>query len=186
VKVISRTSVMRYKSSDKSLPEIAQQLGVDGIVEGSVLRSGNRVRITAQLIYARTDTNIWAETYDRDAQDIFGLQEAVASAIADKIKATMIPSTATQSKTTNSLNLKAHEAYLRGSHEDDIGGDLANQHGMQQAAAEHLNRAVEYYKQAIREDPGYALAYLALARDEGTSESSGSGGLREKSVRARR
>jgi TolB-like protein/DNA-binding winged helix-turn-helix (wHTH) protein/tetratricopeptide (TPR) repeat protein len=170
MKVISRTSVMRYKNSDKSLPEIARQLGVDGIVEGSVLRSGDRVRITAQLIYARTDANVWAETYDRDSRDVFALQEAVASAIAGKVKATMIPTGATQSKTPHTVNLKAHEAYLRGSHEDDIGGTLANRQGMQQASEEHFERAVEYYKQAIREDPLYARAYLALAYEDWSPE----------------
>src|SRR6266566_7538198 len=154
---------MRYKNSAESLPNIARQLGVDAIVEGSVLRSGDRVRITAQLIYARTDANVWAESYDRDAQDIFRLQEAVASAIAGKVKATIIPSAATQSKTPHTVNLKAHEAYLLGSHEDNIGGTLANQQGMQQASEDHGKRALEYYKQAIREDPFYARAYLALA-----------------------
>jgi TolB-like protein/DNA-binding winged helix-turn-helix (wHTH) protein/Tfp pilus assembly protein PilF len=170
MKVVSRTSVMRYKNTNKSLPEIARALGVDGIVEGSVLRSGDRVRITAQLIYARTDANVWAETYDRDSQDIFALQEAVASAIAGKVKATMIPSAAAQERTEHGINLKAHEAYLLGVHEDDIGGTLANQKGMQQAATEHLGRAVAHYKQAILEDPGYARAYLALAFEDSTPE----------------
>jgi TolB-like protein/DNA-binding winged helix-turn-helix (wHTH) protein len=170
VKVISRTSVMRYKNSAESLPNIAHQLGVDAILEGSVLRSGDRVRVTAQLIYARTDANVWAESYDRDAQDIFRLQEAVASAIAGKVKATIIPSAATQSKTPHTVNLKAHEAYLLGSHEDDIEGTLANQQGMQQASEDHGKRALEYYKQAIREDPFYARAYLALAYADSSQE----------------
>jgi TolB-like protein/DNA-binding winged helix-turn-helix (wHTH) protein len=163
MKVISRTSVMRYKNSNKSLPEIARELGADGIVEGSVLRSGDRVRITAQLIYARTDANVWAETYDRDSREVLSLQEAVASAIAGKVKATMIPIGATQSKTPHTVNLEAHEAYLRGWHEDDIGGTLSNQKGMQSAADQHLRRAVEYYQEALREDPGFARAYLGLA-----------------------
>jgi TolB-like protein/tetratricopeptide (TPR) repeat protein len=170
MKVISRTSVMRYKNSNKSLPEIARELGAEGIVEGSVLHSGERVRITAQLIYARTDANVWAETYDRDSRDVFALQEAVASAIAGKVKATMIPIGASQSKTPHTVNLKAHEAYLRGSHEDDIGGTLANRQGMQEASEEHGKRAVEYYKQAILEDPLYARAYLALAYEDYSQE----------------
>ncbi len=81
IKVISRTSIMRYKKTDKPLPEIARELGVDGIVEGSVLRSGDRVRITAQLISAAKDANLWAQTYDRDLRDVLALQSAVASAI---------------------------------------------------------------------------------------------------------
>jgi len=160
MKVISRTSVMRYKNSDKSLPEIARQLGVDGIVEGSILRSGDRVRITAQLIYARTDANIWAETYNRDSRDVFAVQGAVASAIANKVKATMIPSTAADLKIPHVVNLKAHEAYLLGCHEDDIAGDLGNHQGLQAASEAHHRRAVEYYQQAIQEDPQFALAYL--------------------------
>jgi TolB-like protein/DNA-binding winged helix-turn-helix (wHTH) protein len=168
MKVISRTSVMRYKNSNKSLPEIAHELHVDGIVEGSVMRSGDRVRITAQLIYARTDANLWAETYDRDSGDVFALQAAVAGAIASNIKVRMIPIGAIQSKIPHTVNLKAHEAYLRGWHEDDIGGTLANHQGMQPAAEEHLRRAVEYYEQAIREDPGFAPAYLGLAYNGST------------------
>jgi TolB-like protein/DNA-binding winged helix-turn-helix (wHTH) protein len=165
MKVISRTSVMRYKNTDKSLPEIARQLGVDGIVEGSVLRSGGRVRITAQLIYARTDANVWAETYDRDSQDVFGLQEAVASAIANKVKATMIPNGAGQQRPVHAVNFKAHEAYLKGFHEDDISGTLFNRQGRQEEADEHHRRAIEYYKEAIKEDPGFGLPYLYLATD---------------------
>ncbi len=163
MKVISRTSVMRYKNSNKSLPDIARELGADGIVEGSVLRSGDRVRITAQLISPRTDVNVWAETYDRDTRDVLSLQDAVASAIAAKVKATMMPIGATRSRIAHPVNLKAHEAYLRGWHEDDIGGTLSNQYGMQQAADEHLRRATEYYQEALREDPGFAAAYLGLA-----------------------
>src|SRR4029077_5305691 len=91
LRVISRTSVMRYKKTDKPLPEIARQLGVDGIVEGSVLRSGDRVRITAQLIYAPRDTNLWAQTYDLDIRDVVILQSAVAGAIADEVRVKMTP-----------------------------------------------------------------------------------------------
>lgn len=170
MKVISRTSVMRYKNTDKSLPEIAHQLGVDGIVEGSVLRSGGRVRITAQLIYARTDANVWAETYDRDSQDVFGLQEAVASAIANRVKATMILSGASRSRAAHTVNFKAHEAYLRGNHEDDIWGTLSNRQSRQEEADEHHLRALEYYKEAIKEDPGFGLPYLYLAADASPEE----------------
>ena len=164
-KVSSRTSIMRYKKSDKSLPEIARELNVDAIVEGSVLRSGDRVRITAQLIFARTDANLWAETYDRNLQDTLAVQEAVAIAIADKLKASMVPKTSRLSKTPT-VNLKAHEAYLRGLHENDLGIEVCNHQGMQAACKEHVRRTVEYYRQAIHEDPNYALAYLALADGE--------------------
>src|SRR5437868_6618630 len=91
LKVISHTSVMRYKNTNKSLPEIARDLHVDGIVEGSVLRSRDSVRITAQLIYARTDSNIWARTYDRDLRDVLTLQSTVATAIANEIQVRLTP-----------------------------------------------------------------------------------------------
>jgi TolB-like protein/DNA-binding winged helix-turn-helix (wHTH) protein len=168
LKVISRTSIMRYKKTDKSLPQIAHALNVDAIVEGSVLRSGDRVRVTAQLIYARTDASLWAETYDRTLQDTLAVQEAVASAIAGRIKSSLDPSGIIQSKAPKVVNLKAHEAYLLGLHEDALarGGD----HGMQVFNEEHSRRAIEYYKQALREDPNYAPVYVELARAAGTNE----------------
>jgi len=163
LKVISRTSVMRYKKTDKSLPEIARELNVEAVVEGSVLRSGDKVRITAQLISARTDANLWAETYDRSLQDSLAVQEAVATAIAGKIKTTMSPNAVVQLKPAGTVNLKAHEAYLLGLHETQLAGELSNHEGMGPASVEHIRRATEYYQQAIKEDPNYALAYLGLA-----------------------
>ena len=170
LKVISRTSVMRYKKSDKSLPEIARELNVDAIVEGSVLRSGDRVRITAQLIHARTDANVWAETYDRTLQDTLAVQEVVASAIAGKMKASMIPSGSNESRTRRPINLKAHEAYLRGIDESHFHAEMSNHQGMEAATEEHRRRAVAYYEEAIREDSKYAPAYVALAGESPTPE----------------
>src|SRR5882672_6160355 len=165
LKVISRTSTMRYKKSDKSLPEIARELNVDGIVEGTVQRSGDRVRITAQLIHAPTDKHVWASGFERDARDVLTVEGDVAQAIALEIRASLTPQEQARLAQPRPVNLKAHEAYLRGWHEDDIGGTLANRQGMQQAAGEHLLRAVEYYEQAIREDPKFAQAYLGLANN---------------------
>lgn len=91
LRVISRTSVMRYKLTNKGLPEIARELNVDGIVEGSVLRSGQRVRITAQLLHAPTDKHLWAETYDRDLGDVLKLQSEVAQAIAQQVRVQLTP-----------------------------------------------------------------------------------------------
>jgi len=159
--VISRTSVMRYKRTDKSLPEIARELHVEAIVAGSVLRSGDRVRVTAQLISARTDANLWAETYDRNLQDTLVLQEAVAMAIAGKVKTSMIPSAA-KSK-TKQVNLRAHEAYLLGLHEDDVVKQMSNHQGMGAVVEAYRRRAIQYYEQALKEDPTYAPAYLGLA-----------------------
>src|SRR4029077_10701744 len=120
LKVISRTSSMHFKNTGKSLPEIASDVHVEGIVTGSVLRSGERVRITAHLVQARTDATLWAETYDRDVRDVLELQAAVANAIAGAIKLKMLPSAVPGSKPPRPVNLKAHDAYLRGAHEDDI------------------------------------------------------------------
>src|SRR6202035_6161440 len=93
LKVISRTSVMQYKNAVKSnLREIAQQLGVAHVLEGSVQRTGNRVRVTAQLIDARTDTHLWAERYDRDLADVFAIQSEIAKTIADPLQAKISPS----------------------------------------------------------------------------------------------
>src|SRR2546428_11437116 len=86
LKVISRTSVMRYRGSNKSLPEIARELNVDAVIEGSVQRAGGRVRVTAQLIHAATDTHLWARDYERDLADILKLESEVARAIADEIR----------------------------------------------------------------------------------------------------
>ena len=160
--VISRTSVMRYKKTDKLLPEIARELNVDAVVEGSVLRSGDRVRVTAQLISPRTDANLWAETFDRSLQDTLAVQEAVAIAIARRVKTSMVPD-ATKSKTTRQVNLRAHEAYLLGSHENDLAAEMANHQGMKAIVEEHRRRAIQYYEQALKEDPTYAPAYLGLA-----------------------
>jgi len=170
MKVISRTSVMRYKNSPKSLPEIARELHVDGIVEGSVMRSGDRVRITAQLINAHTDANQWAETFDHDERDVLALQQSVATSIAATIKAKALSGSTSQLKSAHQVNLKAHEAFLRGWYENDIGGTLSNQKGMRQASAEHYRRAIEYFKEAIREDSNFAPPYLGLALGNVTIE----------------
>src|ERR1019366_9417379 len=95
LKVISRTSVMQFKGSNKPLPEIAQALGVDGILEGSVQRSGGRVRITALLIRAATDTHLWAESYERDSRDVLALQGEVARSVARDINVVLTPEEST-------------------------------------------------------------------------------------------
>src|SRR5207249_1021799 len=114
LRVISRTSVMRYKGSNKPLPEIARELGVEGIIAGSVFRSGDRVRTTAQLIYAPQDKNIWAQSYERDLKDVLALQSTVASTIADAVRVQMTPNEKAQMGSFRPVNLKAHEAYLQG------------------------------------------------------------------------
>src|SRR5271156_2062460 len=114
LRVISRTSVMRYKGAKKALPAIARELNVDAIVEGSVIRSGPRVRVTAQLIRASTDQHLWAETYDRDLGDILMLQGEVADAIAQQVRAQITPQQQAHFNAARPVNPEAYDAYLRG------------------------------------------------------------------------
>jgi TolB-like protein/DNA-binding winged helix-turn-helix (wHTH) protein/Flp pilus assembly protein TadD len=153
LRVISRTSVMRYKGTNKGLPEIARELNVDGIVEGSVMRSGNRVRITAQLLHAPTDRHLWAEAYERDLGDVLRLQNEVAQAIAQQVRAQLTPQQQARFRSAGSVNPDAYEAYLRGRYY------LSNQFTMLQP----LNMAKSYFEESIRKDPGFALAYSGLA-----------------------
>ena len=151
LKVISRTSVMRYKDSRESLPDIARALGVDAVIEGSVQRSEGRVRVTAQLIPATTDAPIWSRNYDREIADVLRLQSDVAQAIASEIKVQL--TTAERSRITSSKTIdpKAHEAYLLGKfHRRKYG-------------TTDLERAIDYFKRAIEIEPNYADAYAALA-----------------------
>src|ERR1700689_5650356 len=108
LRVISRTSVMRYKGTKKGLPEIARELNVDGIVEGSVMRSGQRVRITAQLLYGPTDKHLWAETYDRDLGDVLSLQSEVAQAIAQQVRAQVTPQQQARFNAARPVNPEAY------------------------------------------------------------------------------
>src|SRR5579872_3951870 len=114
LRVISRTSVMRYKGTKKGLPEIARELNVDGIIEGSVVRSGQRVRITAQLLYGPTDKHLWAETYERDLGDVLSLQSEVAQAIAQQVRAQITPQQQASLRSARPVNPRAYDAYLRG------------------------------------------------------------------------
>src|SRR5262249_20385742 len=114
LRVISRHSAMRLKGARRPLPEIAAELGVDGVVEGSVARSGERVRITAELIHAGTDTHLWAESFDRDLSDVLTLQSEVARAIADRIRIKLTPKTKARLAESRRVDPEAYEAYLRG------------------------------------------------------------------------
>jgi TolB-like protein/DNA-binding winged helix-turn-helix (wHTH) protein len=155
LKVISRTSVMRYKKTDKTLREIARELNVDAIVEGSLLRSGNRVRITAQLIRASTDSNLWADTYDRDLQDVLAIQSTVARAIANEIQVKMTPNERVQLRDPRPMNPAALDAYLKGEyHMGRFGTGFGK---------EERYMAMPYFQQAIQLDPNFARAYLGLA-----------------------
>jgi TolB-like protein/DNA-binding winged helix-turn-helix (wHTH) protein/Tfp pilus assembly protein PilF len=151
LKVISRTSSMQYKDSKKPLPEIAKELNVDAIVEGSVLRSGGRVRITAEFIHAKDDHHIWAQSYERDQRDIFAVQSEVTSAIAESIQLKIAPEARQQLATTRAIDPQAHEDYLRG------------KHYWSKRTPEDFDRAIEYFQRATTRDPNYAEAYAGLA-----------------------
>jgi TolB-like protein/DNA-binding winged helix-turn-helix (wHTH) protein/Flp pilus assembly protein TadD len=151
LKVISRTSVLRYKGVKKPLPEIARELGANVIVEGSVVRSGDRVRITAQLINAANDTHIWAEHFDRDMRDALALQGAVADAIARQIRVAVTPAEQKHLESVAPVDPEAYESYLKGRYYSN------------QRTENAMKQSIAYFQEAIAKDPAYALAYSGLA-----------------------
>lgn len=151
LRVISRTSAMYYKGTKKKLPEIAQELDVDAVVEGSVERAGNQVRITAQLIEAPTDRHLWARSYERDLRDVLSLQDDVAQAIASEIKIKLTPQELVHLAAARPVKPEAHEAYLRGLYE------------LRKQRPESIEQAMKYFQQALALDPDDALAYAGLA-----------------------
>jgi len=149
LRVISRQSVMHYKGSDKPLTQIAQELKVDALIEGSVLRSGDKVRVTAQLIGAVPERHLWARSYERDLRDVLALQGEVAQAIAHEVQVKLTPQEQTRLASARPVNPEAHGLYLKGS--DSRGrGDS--------------KKALEYFQQAIQKDPGFARGYLGIAQ----------------------
>jgi len=157
LKVISRTSVMLYKSGNpRNLREIGQQLGVAHVLEGSVQRAANRVRVMAQLIDARTDTHLWAQTYDRDLVDVFAIQSEIAKTIADQLQARLSPAEKAAIEQRPTANLAAFDLYVRATALVDAGPVLLNW-------KENLLQAVNFLDQAIARDPAFLLAYCRLA-----------------------
>jgi len=153
LRVISRTSVMQYKGAKKGLPEIARELNVDAIVEGSVIRSDQRVRVTAQLVQAPTDQHLWAETYDRDLGDILKLQGEVADTIAQRVRAQLTPGQQAQIRAGRSVNPAAYDTYLKGRLY------FTNEF----TKPDSLRKAQRYFEESIQKDPNFALAYAGLA-----------------------
>jgi TolB-like protein/DNA-binding winged helix-turn-helix (wHTH) protein/Tfp pilus assembly protein PilF len=153
LRVVSRTSVIRYKGTKKGLPEIARELNVDAIVEGSVIRSGQRVRVTAQLLQAPTDLHLWAETYDRDLGDVLKLQGEVADAIAQQVRAQLTPTQQAQIRRAHAVNPEAYDAYLKGRLY------FVNEF----TKPDSLKKAQRYFEESIQKDPNFALAYAGLA-----------------------
>jgi len=151
LKVISRTSVMRYQRTEKPLPEIARELGVEGIVEGSILRSGERVRVSAQLIRAATDAHVWAGAYEEELRDVLGLQADLARAIAHEIEARVRPEEATRLADARPVDPETYQLVLRGR-------DAWNQR-----TPESLANAEELFRLATESDPTYAPAWAGIA-----------------------
>ncbi len=159
LRVISRNSMMQYKGKHKPTPQIARELNVDALVEGTVMRSGDRVRITAQLIEAPNDRHLWAETYEGDLRNILALQGEVAAAIAKEVKLKLSAQEEIHLANARPVNPEAHEAYLRGQY---------RLHGMAAEATDTLKsqsieKAIDYFQQALNRDPNDALAYSGLA-----------------------
>jgi serine/threonine-protein kinase len=151
LRVISRTTTMQYKGTRKPLPQIARELSVDAVIEGSVLSSDNRVRITAQLIQGATDKHLWAQSYERDARDVLKLQSDVASAIADEIRITVTQRERARLTQAPPVIPAAYEAYLKG------------RYHWQQGTEHDWQQARQYFEQAAQIDPNYASAYAGLA-----------------------
>jgi serine/threonine protein kinase/tetratricopeptide (TPR) repeat protein len=149
-RVISRTSVMRYKGSGKSLQEIARELNVDAVIEGTVQRSGGRVRVTARLIPAATDSPLWSRDYERDLSDVLKLQSDVARAVADEIRIQVTPEERARLAAARNINPQAHEAYLLGRY-------------FSRTNEEDLRQAIGHFERAIQLAPDYAAAYAGLS-----------------------
>jgi serine/threonine protein kinase/Tfp pilus assembly protein PilF len=151
LKVISRTSVMQFKNRDQSLREIGAALQVATLLEGSVRRAGNRVRIVAQLIDAEADQHLWAETYDRQLTDIFAIQTDVALQIASALEAELSPDERTRIRRKPTSDVHAYQLYLQG------------RHCYSRNTEESIRKGIEYFRQAIAVDPDYALAHTGVA-----------------------
>ena len=159
LRVISRTSAMTYKGTKKTLPEIARELSVDGVVEGSIERERNRVRTTVQLIDSRTDEHVWAHTFDRDMTSVLEIQSDVARAIANQIQAELTLREQTQLNRTQEVNPEAVDLYLQGMHQVDRGNPESG---------------IEFFRKAIEKDPNYGDAHASLANAYGWMGEAGS------------
>jgi TolB-like protein/Tfp pilus assembly protein PilF len=155
LKVISRTSTQHFKSAPENLPEIARKLGVMHILEGSVQKSNDQVRVNVQLIHAQSDAHLWAETFDRKLTDIFAVESEIAKNIAESLQAKLTGSEKALIAKKPTANPEAYELYLKG------------RYFWNKRTGDDLRKSIAYLKQAIEKDPGYALAYAALADSYG-------------------
>jgi pentatricopeptide repeat protein len=152
LRVISRTSAMQFKGTRKSVPAIGKELNVDAVIEGSVLRSGDKIRVTVQLIRADTDEHLWADTYDRELRDVLGLQSEVAQSIARKVQATVTGEEHARLTAARSVSPEVYENYLKGRSILDKSYSRSG-----------LEESIGYFEEAIRRDPTFAPAYVGLA-----------------------
>jgi TolB-like protein/DNA-binding winged helix-turn-helix (wHTH) protein/tetratricopeptide (TPR) repeat protein len=153
LRVISRTSVLRFKETHLSVPEISKTLGVDAIVEGSVIREGSRIRVTAQLIRGATDGHIWSETFDRELRDVLALESEVAQSIAQKVEVTVTGEEHERLRKAPSVSPEVYESYLK--------GRFAL--GKSNSGAE-IEESIRYFEEALNRDPRFAPAYVGVAR----------------------
>ena len=152
LRVISRTSVVRFKDTQLSAPEIAKQLSVDALVEGSVIREGSRIRVTAQLIRAASDEHFWSESYDRELRDVLSLQSDVAQSIARKVEVTVTGKEQERLTAARSVSPDVYESYLKGQFALNKSNNRAN-----------VEESIRFFEEATKRDPTYAPAYLGLA-----------------------
>jgi TolB-like protein/DNA-binding winged helix-turn-helix (wHTH) protein len=151
LKVVSKTSIMQYKGTRKPLPQIGRELGVDAVVEGSVLRSGDQVRITAQLIRTSTDRHLWAKAYDGDMKNVLSLQASVAEAITEGVRLSLSDDERSRLYAAHRIDPEAYDLYLRGRYVFARRNEAAFQ------------EAIGYYKQAVEKDPNFSLGYAGIA-----------------------
>lgn len=151
LKVISRTSAMQYKSVKKPLPQIARELGVDGLIEGSVLREDDHVRVMVQLIHGMTDQHLWTESYQREMRGILALQSEVAHAIGEEIRVSVTLEERKRLSSARPVSPEAHELYLKG------------RYYWNKRTEDGVKKGIEYFQRAIEKDPDYAVAYAGLA-----------------------
>jgi TolB-like protein/Tfp pilus assembly protein PilF len=155
LEVIARTSVMTYKKKEKKAAEIGRELSAGTLVEGSVRRAGNKIRVTAQLINANTEGHLWSSKYDRELQDIFEVQSDIAGQVADALKVQLLPSERRAIRRKATESTEAFTLFLKG------------RYYWNERTKEALTKAIEYFKRAIEKDPSYALAYVGLSDSYG-------------------
>jgi serine/threonine protein kinase/tetratricopeptide (TPR) repeat protein len=151
LRVISRTSGVQYRDTKKPIPQIAKELGVDGLIEGSVLRVNDRVRVTVQLVYGPTDSHVWAKSYDRASKDVISLQDEIASDIARELQVNLVQREEIHLARSHEVSPETYDAYLQG------------RFHLQKNTQREINRAIDYFQQAIAKDADYAPAYAGLA-----------------------